>query len=95
MTKRDRIGPRCWAYREDGKICGRPATQYSPTRGLFVCPAHRDPPEPRQRPDWTYQVCPKCKHLTETRKDLALATHCPKCDSPYVTPGPSKEEVGR
>lgn len=93
--KRDRIGPPCRAYRADGHRCGLPATELSKRRGCMVCPLHADPPEPARapNPNWTYQVFPKCKHITETRMDLALATRCPKCDSPYVTPEPSKEEA--
>ncbi len=34
-------GPiRCIAYREDGRLCGRPATQLDRQRGGMVCGEH-------------------------------------------------------
>lgn len=94
MRRRERISPPCKAYREDGKICGKPSIQLCPRRGCMVCLEHADPPE-HPNPNWIYQVCPSCKHMTETHRSHRLLTRCPKCASPYVTPGPSKEEVGR
>jgi hypothetical protein len=38
--------PKCIAYKEDGTICNRPATQIDNQRGGMVCTAHRSPTPP-------------------------------------------------
>jgi len=32
---------RCWAYDENGRICGRPAVAVDAKRGLAVCERHQ------------------------------------------------------
>ena len=32
---------KCFAYKEDGTICGRPAVVIDPQRGCAVCEVHR------------------------------------------------------
>ena len=32
---------RCFAYREDGRICGAPAVAVDAQRGFYVCAAHQ------------------------------------------------------
>jgi len=31
----------CWAYKDDGSICGQPATEIDAARGIAVCQEHR------------------------------------------------------
>ena len=33
-------GLRCWAYAEDGTLCGKPAVAIDQERGILVCKAH-------------------------------------------------------
>jgi hypothetical protein len=37
----------CMAYRDDGRVCGQPATTLDHARGGFVCDKHR--PQPHRR----------------------------------------------
>ena len=43
--------PKCIAYREDGRICGRPATVIDQQRGGMVCQEHAPPAPQGQPPD--------------------------------------------
>lgn len=34
------MNAKCWAYREDGRICGKPAIGIDEQRGCVVCEEH-------------------------------------------------------
>lgn len=45
------MNARCIAYREDGRLCGAPATVLDLQRGGMVCAAHSPAPEPEPDPE--------------------------------------------